>query len=160
MDLKIIQDLIRLVKKSDISELTVKEGDLTITVKNKAAETVVYTAPAQAPAVTAPAAPQPPVNTSAAVSGTEVKPAKSADNEYIFRSPMVGTFYRKPGVDKEPFVKVGDPVQPGTVLCIIEAMKLFNQIEYDGPAGTIAKVLVDDASPVEFDQPLFVIAKA
>ncbi len=72
---------------------------------------------------------------------------------------MVGTFYRKPGADKEPFVKVGDTVKTGDVLCIIEAMKLFNEIEYDGPNGKILKVLTDDASPVEYDQPLYLIEK-
>lgn len=159
MDLKVIQDLIKLVKKTDISELTVKEGELTITVKNKVAETVVYSA----------AAPQNMLQTAQAVQQqtasiqptvTEGSPSKPADNEFVFRSPMVGTFYRKPGADKDPFVKVGDTVQQGTVLCIVEAMKLFNQIDYEGPSGTIVKILADDASPVEFDQPLFLVAKS
>lgn len=159
MDLKVIQDLIKLVKKTEISELTVKEGELTITVKNKVAETVVYSgAASQTVLQTAPAVQQQNV---AAQSGTSDSPSsKPADNEFIYRSPMVGTFYRKPGADKDPFVKVGDTVQQGTVLCILEAMKLFNQIDYDGPSGTIVKILADDASPVEFDQPLFLVAKS
>lgn len=159
MDLKVIQDLIKLVKKTDISELTVKEGELTITVKNKVAETVVYSAAApQTVLQTAPSVQQQNASTQAAA--TDASSTKPADNEFVFRSPMVGTFYRKPGADKDPFVKVGDTVQQGTVLCIVEAMKLFNQIDYEGPSGTIVKILADDASPVEFDQPLFLVAKS
>ena len=86
--------------------------------------------------------------------------APANDNVFTFRSPMIGTFYRKPGADKDAFVKVGDSVKNGDVLCIVEAMKLFNEIEFDGGAGKIVKILVDDASPVEYDQPLFLIEKA
>lgn len=155
MDIKKIQELIKLVKKTGISELTVKEGEDSISIKNKG-ETV-YTAPAVAPvAQTVVAVPK----TEATTAKSET-PAAEAKNENIitFRSPMVGTFYRKPGVDKEPYVKVGDTIHGGDVLCIIEAMKLFNEIEFDGGEGRIVKILAEDASPVEYDQPLFLIEK-
>ncbi len=146
-----------MVKKSDISELSVKEGDFSVTIKNKGTDQPAFiTAPAPvvaAPAVKAPAQqPETP-----AVKETPAK--TNTENLVTFRSPMVGTFYRKPGVDKDVYVKVGDTVKPGDVLCIIEAMKLFNEIEFDGPAGKILKVLVEDSSPVEYDQPLFLIEK-
>jgi acetyl-CoA carboxylase biotin carboxyl carrier protein len=161
MELKNIQELIKLVKKADLSELSVKEGDFSITIKNKGTDQpAVIAAPV---AVAQPVAHKPVVNQQE--TKTEVpanKPAAPAvnDNAVTFRAPMVGTFYRKPGADKEVYVKVGDTVKSGDVLCIIEAMKLFNEIEYDGPEGKIIKVLADDASPVEYDQPLFLIEKA
>ena len=156
MDLKNIQELIKLVKKADLCELSVKEGDFAITIKNKSTEhPTVVAAPVQ---VTQPAAKQ--------TAGQHEKPAAkpasgTLDNENLvtFRSPMVGTFYRKPGVDKDVYVKVGDVIKAGDVLCIIEAMKLFNEIEFDGPAGKVLKVLIEDSSPVEYDQPLFLIEK-
>ncbi len=156
MDLKNIQELIKLVKKSDLSELSVKEGDFSVTIKNKGVDQPTYvTAPAQ---VAAPATKPAVVNTDApAVKETPAKVAN--DNLVTFRSPMVGTFYRKPGVDKDVYVKVGDSIKAGDVLCIIEAMKLFNEIEFDGPSGKVIKVLAEDSSPVEYDQPLFLIEK-
>lgn len=163
MDLKVIQELIRLVKKSDISELKVQEGELTITVKNKGADApVVYAAP-QMQQLAAPV--QQPVQQTAApvakaATTTEATtPEIKNENLITFRSPMVGTFYRKPGADKDTYVKVGDSVKGGDVLCIIEAMKLFNEIEFDGGEGRIVKILAEDASPVEYDQPLFLIEK-
>ena len=95
-------------------------------------------------------------------SGSATPTSGTIDTENIvtFRSPMVGTFYRKPGADKDVYVKVGDTIKAGDVLCIIEAMKLFNEIEFDGPGGKILKVLIEDSSPVEYDQPLFLIEKA
>ncbi|MDB5283403.1 MAG: acetyl-CoA carboxylase, biotin carboxyl carrier protein [Bacteroidota bacterium] len=154
MDLKNIQELIKLVKKADLCELSVKEGDFAITIKNKGTEQPTYIASqVQAPAATKQApAQQEPVATKTAAAPNE--------NLVTFRSPMVGTFYRKPGADKDPFVKVGDPIKSGDVLCIIEAMKLFNEIEFDGVEGKILKVLVEDSSPVEYDQPLFLIEKS
>jgi acetyl-CoA carboxylase biotin carboxyl carrier protein len=162
MELKNIQELIKLVKKADLSELSIKEGDFSITIKNKADELppVVYNNPLQSTQQAA-------AKGAAALqeSKNETSPAQkpaaelNQENYTTFRSPMVGTFYRKPSVDKDPFVKVGDSVTTGDVLCIIEAMKLFNEIEFDGPAGKILKVLIDDASPVEYDQPLFLIEK-
>ena len=157
MDIKQINELIKLVKKTDISELSVQDGKFSITIKNKGSETVTTT----------PVIPQ----VTAAVSKSETKsqkseiageqPAASAANEnlFTFKSPMVGTFYRKPGADKEPYVKVGDTIKGGDVLCIIEAMKLFNEIEFDGGSGRIVKILAEDSSPVEYDQPLFLIEK-
>lgn len=155
MDLKKIQELIKLVKRSDIGELRVKEGDFAITIKNKGFETVVAQPVMQqvsAPAVTA--------GTTNATPQTEAPKAEAKnDNLITFRAPMVGTFYRKPGIDKDPFVKVGDAVNSGDTLCIIEAMKLFNEIEFDGAGGKIVKILAEDNSPVEYDQPLFLIEK-
>jgi acetyl-CoA carboxylase biotin carboxyl carrier protein len=161
MELKNIQELIKLVKKADLSELSIKEGDFSITIKNKQDELPpVYSHPVQA-------APQAAVKAGSTQqeAKAETTPAQKAaadlnqENYTTFRSPMVGTFYRKPSADKDPFVKIGDSVTSGDVLCIIEAMKLFNEIEFDGPAGKILKVLIDDASPVEYDQPLFLIEK-
>lgn len=157
MDIKQIQELIKLVKKTDISELTVKEGENSISIKNKSTETIVA-APVAVPQVTTPVQ-------SKAESAATAKPDTAAvtpknDNLITFRSPMVGTFYRKPGADKDPYVKVGDTIDSGDVLCIIEAMKLFNEIEFDGGAGKIVKILAEDSSPVEYDQPLFLIEKS
>lgn len=161
MELKEIQELIKMVKKADISELKVKEGDFAITIKNKGGE-VFYGAPVQhIPAVTAaPIQQQVPAQQTSPTAQTAAPVAEAKnDNQVTFRSPMVGTFYRKPGADKEVYVKVGDVIKSGDVLCIIEAMKLFNEIEFDGGEGRVVKVLAEDASPVEYDQPLFVIEK-
>lgn len=169
MELKDIQELIKMVKKADISELKISEGEFTVTIKNKGNEaTMVYTTQAQVtqpvmtqqPAITqAPAVQQSPAAQQTPKAETPA-PAANNDNLITFRSPMVGTFYRKPGADKDPYVKVGDTVKGGDVLCIIEAMKLFNEIEFDGGEGKIVKILVDDSSPVEYDQPLFLIEKS
>ena len=158
MDLKNIQELIKLVKKADICELSVKDGDFSVTIKNKSAEhSTVISAPV---AVAQPAAKQaPPQQETKQETSAARETAAINENIVTFRSPMVGTFYRKPGADKDPFVKVGDTIKSGDVLCIIEAMKLFNEIEFDGPGGKILKVLAEDASPVEYDQPLFLIEK-
>lgn len=153
MEIKEIQELIRFVAKSGVSEVEIDKEGFKIHIKTAgqplaavamapqvvqaqvlAAPTVVEAAPA-----TAPAAP-------AVSAGTQVK------------APMVGTFYRSAGPDKEPFVKIGDKIQKGQTLCIIEAMKLFNEIEAEF-SGTVVEILVDNAVPVEFDQPLFVVAQ-
>lgn len=165
MDFKQIQDLIKLVGKSNLSELKIEEGDFRITLRTKdyGARTEVVQvaqAPAAAPAP-APAAPAPAPAAEAPKAEApkqEDTAADDADNgKYItVKSPMIGTFYRSPGPDKDPFVKVGDNIDQGTVICIIEAMKLFNEIESE-QKGKIVKVLIDDASPVEYDQPLFII---
>jgi acetyl-CoA carboxylase biotin carboxyl carrier protein len=158
MDLKQIQELVKIVNKSGISELSVREGDFGITIK--AGGTMQMSQQIH-----------PPVQYAAAPSSenkTESKPENSgeaqaaqakADNTFTFRSPMIGTFYRKPGPDKDVFVKIGDTIQKGDVLCIIEAMKLFNEIEYDGETGKVVKIMMDESSPVEYDQPLFLIEK-
>ena len=158
MNLKEIQDLIKLVKKSDINELRVKEGDFAITIKNKGSETVYTTSPSQQIVQPAAAALRTPNNNQQTTAAPKAEPVN--ENIITFRSPMVGTFYRKPGTDKDVFVKVGDTVKSGATLCIIEAMKLFNEIEFDGIEGTIVKILAEDSSPVEYDQPLFLIEKA
>lgn len=156
MDLKQIQELVKIVNKSGISELSVKEGDLEITIKTGGGiqmpmQPLMQYAPATMPETKAESKPE---------AGTETQAAApKADNVITFKSPMIGTFYRKPGPDKEVFVKVGDTIKKGDVLCIIEAMKLFNEIEYDGDSGKVIKVLVDESSPVEYDQPLFLIEK-
>lgn len=163
MDFKQIQELIKIVNKSNIGELTIEEQEFKITIKQKeepvqqmiAAPQAMYAAPvAQAPAP-APAAPAPQAGAPAAPVAAEPK----ADNLLTIKSPMIGTFYRSPSPDKPSFVQVGDDVAAGKVVCIIEAMKLFNEIESE-VKGRIVKILVDDASPVEYDQPLFLVEPA
>jgi acetyl-CoA carboxylase biotin carboxyl carrier protein len=156
MDFKQIQELVKMINKSNISELSIEQDKFKITIKQKDNEvqqviTVPATmAPVQAVAAVAPAAA---ANTAAPVAA----PAPSkADNLVTIKSPMIGTFYRSAGPDKAAFVNIGDEVTSGKVVCIIEAMKLFNEIESE-VSGKIVKVLVDDASPVEYDQPLFLV---
>ncbi len=158
MNLNEIQDLIKFVSKSGVSEVEIERKDFKIIIKAeskvKAEQQIVYQAAApQAPAqIAAPvAAPAAPVADA---------PAVSDDSKYItVKSPMIGTFYRSTSPDKDPFVSVGSTIQKGSPVCIIEAMKLFNEIESE-VAGKIVKVLVDDASPVEYDQPLFLVDPA
>ncbi|MFY8089698.1 MAG: acetyl-CoA carboxylase biotin carboxyl carrier protein [Chitinophagaceae bacterium] len=154
MDLKQIHELIKIVNKSNIGEISIEDKDGKVTIKQKEDQIVTVAAPA-APQVYN-VAPQPvaqaPVSTPIAPS--TAAPAPAASNTIIIKSPMIGTFYRKSGPDKPAFAEVGTEVSPGKVVCIIEAMKLFNEIESE-VSGTIVKVLVDDASPVEYDQPLF-----
>jgi acetyl-CoA carboxylase biotin carboxyl carrier protein len=163
MDLKNIQELIKLVKKADLGELSVKEGEFSITIKNKTEHIAVSHTPVQnisTPAAHKTAADNQETRSEANAPAKTAEAAAKNDNLVTFRSPMVGTFYRKPGADKDPFVKIGDAIKPGDTLCIIEAMKLFNEIEFDGVEGKIIKVLAEDASPVEYDQPLFLIEKS
>ena len=157
MDIKQIQELVRLVTKSGIAELKVKEGDFSISIKSIADGVPMVQMPMQQ--MQAPAMTQSSSASTETSTGSTPAPAAVADNLFTFKSPMIGTFYRKPGVDKDAFVKVGDSIHNGSVLCIIEAMKLFNEIEYDGVSVKIVKILVDDSSPVEYDQPLFLIEK-
>ncbi len=164
MDFRQIQDLIKMINKSNIGELTIEEKDFKITIKQKKDEKVTY---AQAPVMQAQpvyAAPMhhAPAQAPSASAGTEEKePAATpkADNLLTIKSPMIGTFYRRPSPDKPLFAEVGDEVSPGKVVCIIEAMKLFNEIESE-ISGKIVKILVEDASPVEYDQPLFLVEPA
>ena len=160
MDIREIQDLIKFVAKSGVSEVSLETDDFKLTVKTEQApkagkETIVYQVPAEAPAPVLQAAPAP----VAAAPAPAAPKAERASNTVTIESPMIGTFYRSPGPDKALFVNVGDEVAPGKVICIIEAMKLFNEIECD-VKGRIVKVLVDDASPVEYDQPLFLVEPA
>lgn len=156
MDSKELLNLIRFVAKAGVSEVKYKTKDFEINIKTPLAgseavsyvpQPVAYQAPAAAPVATPAAAP-------AAETKTE---STSDDSKYItIKSPMIGTFYRKPSPDKDVFVNVGSEVKNDTVVCVIEAMKLFNQIEAE-VSGKIVKILVDDASPVEYDQPLFLV---
>lgn len=157
MDLKQIQELVRLVTKSGIAELKVKEGDFSVSIRATTSDVQVVHAPVQQLAQSAVVAS--PNSTPKAESVPAPQQEVQAANTYVFKSPMIGTFYRKPAVDKEPFVKVGDTVKTGDVLCIVEAMKLFNEIEFDGGSGKIVKILTEDTAAVEYDQPLFLIEK-
>lgn len=148
-----------MINKSNIGELTVEQKDFRITIKQKEEQiTQVVSSPLQTihqPQITQPAsapAPQQP----ATVEKPQPKTESSEENYIPIKSPMIGTFYRRSAPDKPAFAEVGDEVTPGKVVCIIEAMKLFNEIESE-VSGKIVKVLVEDASPVEYDQPLFLV---
>lgn len=157
MDLKEIQNLIKFVAKSGASEVKLEMDDIKITIKTASEdknETAAYVQ--QIPHSSPVSQPQPPVAQTPATPVTSA-PASKEDSRYItIKSPIIGTFYRKPSPDKPFFVEVGDTISQGDVLCVIEAMKLFNEIESE-VSGKIVKVLVDDSSPVEFDQPLFLV---
>lgn len=156
MDLKEIQNLIKFVSNSGVAEVKLETGDIKITIRttlegNTPDITYVQQAPMQQAISQATAAP---------VAQAPVVPAapEADDNSkyVIIKSPMIGTFYRKPAPDKPSFVEVGTSIAKGDVLCVVEAMKLFNEIEAE-ISGKIVKILVDDMSPVEFDQPLFLV---
>lgn len=154
MDIKQIQDLIKFVSKSGVNEVAIEEKDFKITIKTNQEPTYVT---ATVPSPVAVAAALPAVAAVAAVPATPAAAAASSDAHLItVRSPMIGTFYRAAGPEKPLFANVGDEIAPGKVLCIIEAMKLFNEIESE-VSGKIVKILVNDAQPVEFDQPLFLV---
>ncbi|ULQ53085.1 acetyl-CoA carboxylase biotin carboxyl carrier protein [Flavihumibacter fluvii] len=159
MDFKQIQELIRLINKSNIGELTIEEKGFKVTIKQKQDNIQqVMAAPVYAQAPAAPVAA--PATPSAAPVAEKSKPAEvTASNLVTIKSPMIGTFYRRSSPDKPLLAEVGEEVSPGKVVCIIEAMKLFNEIESE-VKGKIVKVLVEDASPVEYDQPLFLVEPA
>jgi len=157
MDTKEIQKLIEFISKTDLSEVKIETSDLKIQVRRGGAEApkviaaapqVVYAEPA--PQAVAPKAPEVKAEAPAAASGSKLVEIKA---------PMIGTFYRSAGPDKPAFVEVGDEISSGKVICILEAMKLFNEIESE-ISGKIVKILVDDATPVEYDQPLFLVEPA
>lgn len=154
MDLKEIQNLIKFVAKSGATEVKLEMEDVKITIKTGSDNetTIVQQMPMQsAPLI------QQPVATPVAETAAAAPDAAKEDSKYItVKSPIIGTFYRKPSPDKPVFVEVGTNIKDGDVLCVIEAMKLFNEIESE-VTGKIVKVLVDDSSPVEFDQPLFLV---
>ena len=166
LDIKEIQELIKFVAKSGVSEVDLEMGDMKISIKTPPkkgkgqVETVVQQIPvAAASAITPVAVQSTPVVTAVTEVAAETLVASSDtdDSKYItIKSPMIGTFYRKPSPDKDPFVNVGDEVSVGTVVCVVEAMKLFNEIESE-ISGKIIKVLVEDMSPIEYDQPLFLV---
>ena len=157
MDIKEIQNLIKFVQKSGVEEVKIERDDFKITIKTKSVapqHIIVEDVPTP---VSIPASQQP----TQAVQEVNIQETTQSvnlenDNQVIVKSPIIGTFYRKPSPDKQSFVEVGQSVSKGDVLCVIEAMKLFNEIESDF-SGKIVKILVDDQSPVEFDQPLFII---
>ncbi len=163
MEFKQIQELVKSINKSSISELSIEQGDFKITIKQDfsgnqpqyvmaAPSAPTYSAapmPIQAPVAETVAQPAP-------AAAPQAAPASSNGNQITIKSPMIGTFYRSPSPDKPVFVNVGDEIKQGQVLCIIEAMKLFNEIECEMNCRVI-KVLADDSSPVEYDQPLFLV---
>ena len=167
MKLNEIQDLIKFVAKSGVSEVELETKDIKIVIKTPASakagkqDTIVVQSAIPVAPVSQPAAVQPVQQAAAPAAETKAPEAKkdagTDESKYItVKSPMIGTFYRAAGPDKPLFANVGDEIKPGKVLCIIEAMKLFNEIESD-VTGRIVKVLVNDAQPVEYDQPLFLV---
>jgi len=161
MDFKQIQELIKMINKSNIGEVTIEEKGFKLTIKQKEEPVQnVIASPVHTPMMTA--MPQQTAATPAAQTSTADKPKAAeavADNLITIKSPMIGTFYRSSAPGKPAFVEIGDEVSPGKAVCIIEAMKLFNEIESE-VKGRIVKVLVEDASPVEYDQPLFLVEPA
>lgn len=155
MNLTEIQDLIKFVAKQKVTEVEIEKKDFKITIKAEKEEVHIAHVAAPAPVqVAAPAAPAPVA--APAASAAPAKETEESNNYITIKSPMIGTFYRSSSPEADSFVNVGDTIKPGDVLCIVEAMKLFNEIEAE-VSGKIVKVLVDDASPIEFDQPLFLI---
>ena len=171
MDFKEIQELIKLINKSNLTEFKMEKGDFKVSIRTKKFgkmmnQPIIQAQPQMVPVQPAPI--QQPASTpqSSSANGPEsAKPdnqnkaegaAGESDNYVAIKSPIVGTFYRSSSPDKPPYLKVGDSVAVGDVVCIVEAMKLFNEIESDA-SGKIVKVLVEDAQPVEYDQPLFLV---
>jgi acetyl-CoA carboxylase biotin carboxyl carrier protein len=161
MDLKLVKKLLDMISDTELNEVSIEEGDFKLKVKkisdSPAAAPMQVQMPTQPAAAAQPQAapaPQP------AAAGTETKESGGGDQPDgdVVKSPIVGTFYEAPSPDSDPFVKVGDSVKQGDTLCIVEAMKIMNEIEAEF-AGTVQKVLVNDGQPVEFDQPLFIIKK-
>ena len=159
MNFKQIQQLIKFVSKTDVNEVTIENKDFKINIKGRSFSNDIVQpliqqtlpSPQIQPPVIVPE-PNPSVQTAPEPTVTD----SNSSNLVTIKSPIIGTFYRKPSPDKDNFVNVGDEISEGQTLCVIEAMKLFNEIESD-VSGKIVKILVEDASPVEFDQPLFVI---
>ncbi|MHC5200933.1 acetyl-CoA carboxylase biotin carboxyl carrier protein [Myroides sp. LJL119] len=156
MDIKEIQNLIKFVAKSGATEVKLEMDDFKITIKTTETGNTETTYIQQVPVNSVPQTAAP-VQQAAPVASAAAPQAEDENSKYItIKSPIIGTFYRKPAPDKEAFAEVGKTIKQGDVVCVIEAMKLFNEIESE-ISGKIVKVLVDDASPVEFDQPLFLV---
>ena len=161
MDLKTVQKLLDMIAESEVNEVSIEEGDFKLKVKKQSesqAAPVHYTMPAAQPPAqpAAPQQPQAPAKPSQEQSsGGETSSEVSGEK---VNSPIVGTFYRAPNPDADPFVTVGDTIEAGETLCIVEAMKIMNEIEAEF-SGTVKKILVEDGQPVEFEQPLFIIEK-
>jgi len=166
MDFKQIQELIKMINKSNIGEVSIEQKDFKVTIKQKE-EHITQVLSAPMPTQSGAYTPQPaisnPQQQATLPSSSAPEKSKTAEsaaaNLVTIKSPMIGTFYRKSSPDKPNFVEPGDEVAPGKVVCIIEAMKLFNEIESE-IGGKVVKVLVEDASPVEYDQPLFLVEPA
>lgn len=175
MDLNKLREILKIVAESDVAEIEIDEDGAKVTIRKESPTVVVQPAPyfapphphfpahvtpAPAPSVNpGPPPPAPAPEASEQPAPAVAQPAAAAEtNEFIVRAPIVGTFYRSPSPDSDPYVEVGSSVTPNSVLCIIEAMKLMNEIECE-VAGRIKQVLVEDGEPVEYDQPLFVIEK-
>jgi acetyl-CoA carboxylase biotin carboxyl carrier protein len=161
MDFKQIQELIKLINDSNIGEVTIEQKEFRLTIKQKEEQvTQMIAGPMQTPVFAQSVSPQQQLTFpgTTAPSQTQEKPKQesASSNTITIKSPMIGTFYRRPSPDKSNFVEIGDEVSPGKVVCIIEAMKLFNEIESE-VKGKIVKILAEDASPVEYDQPLFLV---
>lgn len=156
MDLKQIHELIKIINKSNIGEISIEDKDGKVTIKQKEEQVITMAAPPQQVYnVAAPVTPSP--SAAPAAPATPAAPKPTDDSKLLtIKSPMIGTFYRKSAPGKPNFVEVGSEVEVGSVVCIIEAMKLFNEIESE-VKGTIVKVLVEDSTPVEYDQPLFLV---
>ncbi len=164
MNLNEIQDLIKFVAKSGVCEVEIERKDFKITIKSESKQKeqhIIYqNAPATIPQAPAPVAPVAVTPAPAPVATPAVATPASDESKYtVVKSPMIGTFYRSSSPDKDPFIQVGSTINPGMPVCIIEAMKLFNEIEAE-ISGKIVKILVDDATPVEYDQPLFLVDPA
>ncbi|MEZ4828086.1 MAG: acetyl-CoA carboxylase biotin carboxyl carrier protein [Bacteroidia bacterium] len=161
MDFKEIQDLLKLVNKTDLTEVEIEREDFRILIRREPAErNVVYTTAQPVVPHSMSHQVMPSAHVEVAESGNDAaaqdKKQSAASNLFEFRSPMIGTFYRSSSPDTDPFVKVGDHIEKGQVVCIIEAMKLFNEIESE-VEGKIVKILIEDAQPVEYDQVLFLV---
>ena len=158
MDFKQIQELIKMINKSNIGEVTIEQKDFRVTIRQKEEHVTQVVSSAPAPVYQQPAQTGAPTQQMPSGSVEKAKPADSpsASNLITIKSPMIGTFYRKSAPDKPNLADVGSEIAPGAVVCIIEAMKLFNEIESE-VKGRIVKVLAEDASPVEYDQPLFLV---
>jgi len=167
MNTKEIQNLIKLISESNLSEFKLKDGDFRLTIRTKeyhkyikgsaqSQAPVLISAPNATPAPAAPVVQQENANVQSSANDTPPDSGDASKGLLEIKSPIVGTFYRSPSPDKDPFVKVGDKVSPDTVVCIVEAMKLFNEIEAE-VSGKIVDVLVDDGSPVEYDQVIYLV---
>ena len=169
MKIQEIQDLIKLVSRSGVTEVSIEQKDFKLSIKSEGkkkakageGETTVIQAALpmamqQMPGMLPMQAAAPPVQAAAAPPVESTTETKEDDKYITIKSPMIGTFYRSSAPDKDSYVNVGDSIKPGKVICIVEAMKLFNEIESE-VSGTIVKVLADDATPVEYDQPLYLV---
>ena len=156
MDIKQVQELVKLINKTNIGEISIEENGVKITVKQKKEPRQHIIASPGAQAYSPPAEQQQSTKQSAPPDTPKPVVVPKSDNYITIKSPMIGTFYRQAGPGKPILVNIGDEVTPGKVVCIIEAMKLFNEIESE-IKGKIIKALVEDASPVEYDQPLFLV---